>query len=105
MKQPRFYCENCGAEVSRDAKHCPHCGESFASVRCSACGFTGGEVLFRSGCPVCGYSPPAERVDPAFPAAPLPREDGAGSLPVWVYVVTGIALLAVGIVFFFTIRF
>ncbi|MDR2029525.1 MAG: zinc-ribbon domain-containing protein, partial [Treponema sp.] len=26
MSGPRFFCENCGAEVPRSAKSCPQCG-------------------------------------------------------------------------------
>ncbi|MDR2102315.1 MAG: zinc ribbon domain-containing protein [Treponema sp.] len=104
MKNSRFFCENCGAQVSRDAKSCPHCGKSFVSVRCSACGFTGEEALFRTGCPVCGYSPASGPGKGKSPGIPFPREEATGSLPVWVYVLTGAALVAVGIVFFFTLR-
>ncbi|MDR3275638.1 MAG: zinc ribbon domain-containing protein [Treponema sp.] len=55
--QPRFFCENCGAQVPLEAKRCPQCGRSFSSVRCPACGFTGEESRFSRGCPSCGYSP------------------------------------------------
>jgi predicted RNA-binding Zn-ribbon protein involved in translation (DUF1610 family) len=104
MKQSRFFCENCGAEVSRNAKTCPRCGKSFASVRCSACGFTGEEGLFRTGCPVCGYSPSPQPGEGRIPQTPFPGEERAGSLPVWVYILTGAALAAVGAVFFITLR-
>jgi predicted RNA-binding Zn-ribbon protein involved in translation (DUF1610 family) len=104
MKHSRFFCENCGAEVSRNAKSCPSCGKSFASVRCSACGFTGEESLFQKGCPLCGYSPSAGPERDKGPQIPFPREDPAGSLPLWVYFLTGIALAAVGTVLFFTLR-
>ena len=55
-KQPKFFCENCNAEVRRDAVICPHCGRFFASVRCPACGFTGIHKEFKDGCPSCGYA-------------------------------------------------
>ena len=55
-KQPKFFCENCNAEVRRDAVICPHCGRFFASVRCPACGFTGTHKEFKDGCPSCGYA-------------------------------------------------
>ncbi|MDR0760843.1 MAG: hypothetical protein LBF74_12190, partial [Treponema sp.] len=60
MKNPRFRCENCGADVPFQAKQCPRCGRLFQSVRCPSCGFTGEEALFtQGGCPVCGYTVPA----------------------------------------------
>ena len=55
-KQPKFFCENCNAEVRREAVLCPHCGRFFASVRCPACGFTGIHKEFKDGCPSCGYA-------------------------------------------------
>ena len=51
----KFYCADCGAEVKRNAKECPHCGSSFGAVRCPKCLFEGKSELFASGCPVCGY--------------------------------------------------
>ena len=50
-KQPKFFCENCNAEVRRDAVICPHCGRFFSSVRCPSCGFTGTHKEFKDGCP------------------------------------------------------
>ena len=54
--QPKFFCENCNAEVRRDAMICPQCGRFFASVRCPECGFTGTHKEFKKGCPSCGYA-------------------------------------------------
>jgi hypothetical protein len=90
---PRFFCENCGAEVPRNAKNCPNCGRFFASVRCPSCGFTGGEALFKGGCPVCGYSASAGkgRILPW----PKKKKIPAGTLPVWVYVTAVLALIVV----------
>jgi hypothetical protein len=92
---PRFFCENCGAEVPRNAKNCPQCGRFFASVRCPSCGFTGEEVFFKGGCPVCGYSASPERGR----VLPWPEKKKAlaiaGALPVWVYVAAVLALIAV----------
>jgi uncharacterized membrane protein YvbJ len=88
----RFFCENCGAEVARDAKACPSCGMSFADVLCQACGFSGAPRLFAAGCPVCGHAAPP------ISAAPKPVRKNAASQrfpaaapPVWAYV---LALLA-----------
>jgi hypothetical protein len=51
----RFFCESCGAEVSRHDKRCPSCGKTFTAVKCPRCGFEGGAKRFAGGCPVCGY--------------------------------------------------
>lgn len=53
---PKFFCENCGKEVRRNAKTCPGCGRFFASVRCPSCGYFGGSSEFSNGCPRCGYA-------------------------------------------------
>jgi predicted RNA-binding Zn-ribbon protein involved in translation (DUF1610 family) len=93
-KNPRFFCESCGAEVPLNAKNCPRCGKTFASVRCPNCSFSGEEGLFRDGCPVCGYSAPA-----GVRLIPFPREKEkryiAGSLPLWVYLTAILALFLV----------
>ena len=52
----KFFCENCGAEVARNAKLCRHCGRFFSSVRCPQCGKTGTPEEFSKGCPDCGYT-------------------------------------------------
>jgi predicted RNA-binding Zn-ribbon protein involved in translation (DUF1610 family) len=112
-KSPRFFCENCGAEVDRHTKTCPRCGRYFASVRCPACGFTGAEGLFSGGCPVCGYSSPgsaAAETDASGKPVPAggewkkPPPRAAGRLPVWVYILTIFFLLGMFGVFFFTLR-
>jgi predicted RNA-binding Zn-ribbon protein involved in translation (DUF1610 family) len=92
---PRFFCENCGAEVPRNAKNCPKCGKFFASIRCPSCGFTGEEALFRGGCPVCGYSAPPEtgKILP-WPEKKKPPMT-AGALPLWVYAAAVLALVSV----------
>jgi predicted RNA-binding Zn-ribbon protein involved in translation (DUF1610 family) len=102
-KSPRFFCDNCGEEVSRQAKRCPACGRFFASVRCPACGFTGAEGLFSSGCPICGYSTPVSEAPPVkrdFFDKP-PAREAAGPLPLWVYIV---ALTTLAAVIFLLIR-
>lgn len=55
-KAAKFFCENCGAEVPKDAKMCRKCGRFFSSVRCPACGKTGSPSQFSKGCPACGYA-------------------------------------------------
>jgi len=107
---PHFFCENCGAEVPRNAKNCPKCGRHFASVRCPACDFIGEEALFRGGCPVCGYSSGAS----ALAGADAPEGTGdfadfpesrkpSGSLPPWVYILTAAVFTATLAAVFFTI--
>jgi RNA polymerase subunit RPABC4/transcription elongation factor Spt4 len=90
-KKPRFFCDNCGYEVDRDAKACAHCGRFFASVRCPSCGYTSSEKAFSNGCPSCGYSAPpaarpAEQPEQTLPARPL---------PLWVYILSICAFIAV----------
>jgi uncharacterized membrane protein YvbJ len=104
-RSPRFFCENCGAEVDRNAKSCPQCGRYFASVRCPACGFTGAEEIFAGGCPVCGYSAPASGTgeNPAGrrgSETKKPPRIAAGALPFWVYLITIFFLLCVFFAFF-----
>ena len=90
-KKPRFFCDNCGHEVDRDAKACAHCGRFFASVRCPSCGYTGAEKEFSGGCPSCGYSaPPAAR-----PAEQPKQTVPAHPLPLWVYILSICAFIAV----------
>jgi RNA polymerase subunit RPABC4/transcription elongation factor Spt4 len=93
----RFFCENCGAEVKRDAKTCPQCGVSFADVLCLACGFSGNARLFAAGCPVCGAPVAAGPVNgtPKPTRAARPKF-AAGAPPAWAYL---LALLAFAGVF------
>ena len=77
-------------EVGQDAKSCSRCGRFFASVRCPVCGFTGKENTFTRGCPSCGYSaPPPDAADKTEKKVP------AGSLPLWVYIISIIAFIGV----------
>jgi ssDNA-binding Zn-finger/Zn-ribbon topoisomerase 1 len=100
MRSPRFFCDNCGAEVGRNAGKCPRCGRFFGSVRCPACGFTGEEGLFKNGCPSCGYSSPG-----GMRAGGRRKENrAADSLPLWVYLVSILALLCAAAFFFSMIR-
>jgi len=56
MKSTKFFCENCGTEVKRNARICPTCGRFFSAVRCPVCNYTGQGEEFVRGCPNCGYS-------------------------------------------------
>ena len=93
MKKPRYYCENCGEEVGRNSKICPHCARFFTSVKCPKCGYGGEVAEFDSGCPVCGY---AERITSAPSAQSEPKVYPQPSpLPIWVYVAVLLVLALV----------
>jgi predicted nucleic acid-binding Zn ribbon protein len=94
VKKPRFFCDNCGAEVDRNTKICPKCGRFFSSVRCPRCGFAGAEKLFASGCPVCGYSVPSAppKNSPRATAKKEPKKV-TDALPLWVYILTALAVI------------
>jgi uncharacterized membrane protein YvbJ len=111
---PLFYCDSCGAEVSRDALACPKCGRKFASIRCPACGFSGEEGLFNDGCPKCGYqvlpgkgrhqnkriASASGRGEKASPTSP-----SGGALPVWAYFLTiAFFILALSFLLFYMSR-
>jgi uncharacterized membrane protein YvbJ len=102
-KKPRFFCDNCGAEVGRDEKACPRCGRFFASVRCPACGFAGEEKLFASGCPACGYSAPGGGITPDNAETLREKKVPSGPLPLWVYIFSVAALLLVLVILFFVV--
>lgn len=93
-----FYCQHCGAKVSRSATRCSQCGRLFGAVLCPRCGFSGEESLFARGCPSCGY------LDDNPAAAPLPefrkRREGK-SLPRFstLFYLVGIGLLVPLILF------
>ncbi|MDR2149521.1 MAG: zinc ribbon domain-containing protein [Spirochaetaceae bacterium] len=109
MAQTKFFCDNCGTEVPQESEVCPQCGRGFSSVRCPICGFVGEVASFKEGCPSCGYSAASEEKKmPLGPQTKLPvlqaersvHLNSAGdyniwSLPLWVYIVTGLALLTV----------
>ena len=100
---PKFFCENCGKEVKRNATMCVHCGRFFASVKCPACNYTGEESAFRNGCPRCGYAVHRHNRKKEFmqetKTAKSPLYDEG--LPWWVYVVVFVVfLIVVGIVLF-----
>jgi predicted RNA-binding Zn-ribbon protein involved in translation (DUF1610 family) len=85
-KQPRFFCEHCGAEVRQNDKVCSMCGRFFSSVKCPACGYSGDSTVFRDGCPVCGYAFTPESKGHANPKQK--KKEGIDPLPWWVYLVT-----------------
>jgi len=103
MSDPRFFCENCGAEVPRDEEKCPKCGKYFASVRCPVCGFIGETAQFKGGCPACGYS--TAKPPPKFGNKKnfSDNKKAAGALPFWVYILTAAAFTAVLAALFFVI--
>ncbi|MBP3710565.1 MAG: zinc ribbon domain-containing protein [Treponema sp.] len=113
----KFYCENCGAEVSANARICNNCGRFFASVRCPQCGTTGDASKFANGCPMCGYAmsiselngtvlSPADamqkrrlsraekkKLKDAFASHnTAKKKQGDSTLPLWIYAVTIVVL-------------
>ena len=108
-KSPRFFCENCGAEVPGNSKNCPKCGRSFASIRCPACNFIGDEAQFRNGCPSCGLSPGSKPGKKSPKESPIDENRvqenkvPAGALPVWVYILTAAVFTAVLAALFFNV--
>jgi ssDNA-binding Zn-finger/Zn-ribbon topoisomerase 1 len=102
-KKPRFFCDNCGAEVLMSAKSCPQCGRFFASVRCPKCGFTGKDEDFVRGCPACGYSA-ASGITPSKTGGSRKRNvqwagehagETAGTLPIWIYLFAALIFICV----------
>ncbi len=91
MNPPRYFCENCGAEVRRNDKVCRNCGRFFNSVKCPKCDYSGEVKDFDFGCPVCGYAERATAAPEPFKAPPVP----AGPLPVWVYLAVGLAFVGI----------
>ena len=97
-QKPRFFCENCNAEVKRDAKFCSKCGHFFASVRCPVCGKTGNASEFKNGCPQCGYAmgsgsvPQKQPAEQSYNKKPTEKDD---RLPLWIYIMTITVLLIV----------
>jgi ssDNA-binding Zn-finger/Zn-ribbon topoisomerase 1 len=89
-KKPRFFCDNCGTEVGRNAKACPQCGRFFSSIRCPKCNYSADEAAFKKGCPACGYSIPIGNA-----ANPEGEKVPAGKLPLWVYILSVCAFIAV----------
>lgn len=101
---PRFFCDHCGAEVPRNARRCPSCNRIFSSVLCPKCGFSGAERLFAAGCPVCGYSAIPQNDELRVSSGDRVPLQSAGPLPLWVYALTALALLAVAAAAFALLR-
>jgi len=106
VSEPRFFCENCGAEVPRDEEKCPECGKRFASVRCPACGFIGEVAHFKGGCPRCGYSMTADspsnaktklkaKTKRSKKTRKSKEKETEASLPLWIYILAGAGFTAV----------
>ncbi|HAK45129.1 MAG TPA: hypothetical protein DCO79_04305 [Spirochaeta sp.] len=81
----KFYCDNCGTKVSKNAAKCPKCGRFFKSVRCPSCGLTGSPDIFVNGCPSCGYAGENSNegfnfydIDEKFKPDRRPKRDGTG---------------------------
>jgi uncharacterized membrane protein YvbJ len=116
QKKPRFFCDNCGAEVAQAAKSCPKCGRFFASVRCPKCGYTGRDDDFAHGCPNCGYSAPIGEPSgsPSKPSGnskkPWRWERGqkapadTGPLPFWMYLLAVLILICVLAILYNSLR-
>jgi len=94
-KKPRFFCDNCGNEVGQNEKSCRHCGRYFAAVRCPGCGFVGDEISFKNGCPACGYSAAPGADKPAAKKSEKRHLIPVGKLPIWVYILSIAAFIAV----------
>ena len=123
-RSAKFFCENCGSEVARNAKFCRHCGRFFSSVRCPQCGKTGTPEEFSKGCPKCGYTidnshkdekrlTKKEKTAPFFSRYALKRQinhwnskngskkqiSGDESLPLWIFILIFFGLVA--LIYFF----
>jgi predicted RNA-binding Zn-ribbon protein involved in translation (DUF1610 family) len=104
-KMPRFFCDNCGAEVDRNARSCAQCGRFFAQVRCPSCGFTGEEESFVRGCPSCGYSAPPSKDGAPFLNPSPEKKIPAKPLPLWVYILSICAFIGICLVAYFRLFF
>jgi len=114
MKDPRFYCENCGNSVSLRADSCPSCGRRFDAVKCPECGFSGKPGLFSDGCPSCGYLssltsisseafPGGTVVNPAAGSVDPAESNRKRTLPGWAY--TAIIVGLIGFLVFLLVTY
>jgi len=119
-KEAKFFCQCCGSEVPRNSKVCPTCGKFFVSVRCPQCGRTGTNDDFKNGCPTCGYAVNPDTIGKKGSGNILLNSNSGksnikyknnssflenafssknkssysdSSLPIWVYIVSIVALL------------
>ena len=99
METPKFFCENCGSEVKRNAHFCPHCGRLFASVRCPSCNYFGTSSQFEK----CGYAfhPEKEKKEKNYTGTKTSHKAYDDTLPKWVYVIVFGIVLAVIIAILF----
>ena len=115
LKKAKFFCESCGSEVGKNDKVCTNCGKFFTSVRCPKCGNTGHSDEFVHGCPECGYAvrKTGSKLNKNKNDNYMPKILGLysyssatgtsikteaaseGSLPVWIYIVSVLALFGV----------
>lgn len=108
MKDPSFFCENCGKPVPLRANSCPSCGKAFEAVKCPECGFLGKSALFSDGCPSCGYlsSYTSSVAGAGMEEVDLGKDvvagrkvrastSNRGRLPRWLYTIITIGLLGV----------
>jgi ssDNA-binding Zn-finger/Zn-ribbon topoisomerase 1 len=93
MKEAKFFCDNCGVQVKRDAVVCPSCGRFFSSVRCPKCGYTAKASRFLYGCPKCGYAP-AKSDGASSRPAPQAKAKTAAPPSVWAYIITACVVIA-----------
>lgn len=103
METPKFFCENCGSEVKRNAHFCPQCGRIFASVRCPSCNYFGSSSQFAKGCPRCGYAfhPAKGKQKEKTPQKKANHKAYDDALPKWVYaLVFGIVFVVVVVILF-----
>lgn len=100
---PKFFCENCGKEVRKNASFCPHCGKFFASVRCPVCNYTGIASRFGNGCPRCGYALKREneKGEEEKKDTRLSQTTYYNGLPTWIYAMVFAVFLGVVFLFFF----
>ncbi len=83
----RFFCENCGEEVSEKEDVCHHCGAFFVAIKCPRCRYRGKKHEFFRGCPKCGYLAERTGFETAFRRV---RNEGRAArarrpMPAWVF--------------------
>lgn len=120
-KSAKYFCENCGEEVAKNARFCPHCGRFFSAVRCPQCGHMGAVTVFKNGCPKCHYAMTPQDIYGTPQATPSTKQNKSkvtpkksksksasrksnyshnDDVPIWLYVVSLIALFVIiGIAF------